>query len=146
MKKTTSLALASTILLSIFTMPVYAKSSDTYSISKQNVTKSVAYVGDSQLDATFPSLASSSATINNSTKSFKGYEDQGTIHLTLKNVKNASIYINNKKVDLTRHFGKAVQYVEIDISNITNNGDNTIQITNISSINDLDATIDVNIP
>ena len=79
----------------------------------------------------------------NSMYSFDGYEDQGRVYLDVKNeVKSFDLFINNKKIDVSKvSFG----YYEVDISDISNNGINTIQISNIKPY-DLEDAIKVYIP
>lgn len=79
----------------------------------------------------------------NSMYSFDGYKDQGKLYLTVnKKVKDYDLFINNKKVD-TKNMLNGIY--EVDISNVTINGINTIQVTNIEP-NSLKEAISVNIP
>jgi len=79
----------------------------------------------------------------NSMYTFDGYKDQGTIYLTInEKVEIFDLFINNKKVK-TKKLNNGIY--EIDISKISTNGPNTIQIDNITP-NDLEEAITVNIP
>lgn len=79
----------------------------------------------------------------NSMYSFDGYKDQGKIYVTVnKNVESFDLFVNNKKID-TDNLNDGL--FEIDISKVTQNGTNTIQVTNIIPSN-LKEAVTVNIP
>lgn len=79
----------------------------------------------------------------NSMYSFEMYKDQGKIYLTISNeVKNFDLFINNVKVNTNKMLDGIY---ELDISKITKNGKNTIQISNIEP-STLKNAIKVNIP
>ena len=79
----------------------------------------------------------------NNMYSFDGYKDQGKIYLTVKDeVKKFDLFINNKRVN-TKKINKGIY--ELDISKVSINGTNTIQVTNIEP-SDIQEAITVNIP
>ena len=79
----------------------------------------------------------------NSMYSFDGVKDQGKIYFTInKKVKSFDLFINNNKVN-TKNMKNGIY--ELDISKISKNGSNTIQVTNINPSNLKDA-IKVSIP
>ncbi|MEG1206681.1 MAG: penicillin binding protein PBP4B [Angelakisella sp.] len=102
-------------------------------------------LGEMQYDVTFPLPIKSldtSLSINNM-KTFKGYKNQGQLYLIPTGVTSAEIFINGKKLetgDLLRESGKTLV---ADISGMTNNETNTIQVCNIEPA---DATIQIKIP
>lgn len=78
----------------------------------------------------------------NSMYSFDGVEDQGKLYFTInKKVKSFDLFVNNKKIN-TNKMKNGVY--ELDVSKLTVNGKNTIQVSNIKP-NMKDAII-VNIP
>ena len=79
----------------------------------------------------------------NSMYSFDGVKDQGKLYLTIgKDVESFELFINNKKIN-TEEMKDGIY--EVDISKITVNGKNTIQVSNIIP-NRLKDAITVNIP
>ena len=79
----------------------------------------------------------------NSMFSFTGFEDQGTMYVTVdEGVESFDLFINNVKAD-TKNM-KAGTY-EIDYSGISVNGTNTVQVTNIVP-SDLDGAVTLDIP
>lgn len=79
----------------------------------------------------------------NSMYSFDYYKDQGEIYLTVnKKVKSFDLFVNNKKIN-TKDIKDGIY--KVNISKMTLNGKNTIQVTNISPKN-LKNAIKVNIP
>ena len=79
----------------------------------------------------------------NSMYSFDGFRDQGTIYLTVgEGVKSFDLFVNNSKVN-TQDMTDGV--FELDISRVTVNGANTVQICNIQPA-DLTEAITLNVP
>ena len=79
----------------------------------------------------------------NSMYSFDGVKDQGKLYFTInENVESFDLFVNNKKVN-TKDIKNGIY--EVDISKITVNGTNTLQVTNIVPSN-LKEAITVNIP
>ena len=78
----------------------------------------------------------------NSMYSFDGVKDQGKLYFTVnKKVKSFDLFINNKKIN-TKKMKNGVY--EIDVSKLTVNGKNTIQVTNIKP--NIQEGVIVNIP
>ena len=78
----------------------------------------------------------------NSMYSFDGAEDQGEVYVAVnKKVKKFDLFINNKKIN-TRNMKNGIY--KIDISGISENGSNTIEVTNIKP--SIYSAITVNIP
>lgn len=100
-------------------------------------------VGNGQItQRTLPERGSSASTIINNRESFKAYKGQGTLYLTFNQVAHAKLYINGKEVDISKFIDPhSNQTVAIDISDLVQNGDNTLQI---SEIEPYGATIEVN--
>lgn len=100
-------------------------------------------VGNGQItQRTLPERGSSASTIINNRESFKAYKGQGTLYLTLNQVAHAKLYVNGKEVDISKFIDPhSNQTVAIDISDLVQNGDNTLQI---SEIEPYGATIEVN--
>lgn len=100
-------------------------------------------VGSGQItQRTLPERGSSASTIINNRESFKAYKGQGTLYLTFNQVAHAKLYINGKEVDISKFIDPhSNQTVAIDISDLVQNGDNTLQI---SEIEPYGATIEVN--
>lgn len=89
-----------------------------------------------------PERGSSASTIINNRECFKAYKGQGTLYLTLNQVAHAKLYVNGKEVDISKFIDPhSNQTVAIDISDLVQNGDNTLQI---SEIEPYGATIEVN--
>ena len=89
-----------------------------------------------------PERGSSASTIINNRESFKAYKGQGTLYLTLNQVAHAKLYVNGEEIDISKFIDPhSNQAVAIDISDLVQNGDNTLQI---SEIEPYDATIEVN--
>lgn len=79
----------------------------------------------------------------NSLYSFDGYKDQGKIYFRISTkVKSFDLFINNIKIDTSSIINGIY---EINISKISINGRNTIQVTNIEP-RDLQEAIIVNVP
>ena len=79
----------------------------------------------------------------NSMYSFDGYKDQGKIYLTIDDkVESFEMFFNNKEINTKEMISGTY---EIDVSTITKNGTNTIQVCNIIP-NDLKDAITVYIP
>ena len=79
----------------------------------------------------------------NSTYSFEGMKDQGRMYLNIQEeVESFDLFINNHKLDTDRAESGVF---EIDISKLTKNGTNTIQVSNIIS-NNKNAKVTVYIP
>ncbi|WP_337531042.1 penicillin binding protein PBP4B [Zhenhengia sp.] len=100
-------------------------------------------VGSGQItQRILPERGSSASTIINNRECFKAYKGQGTLYLTLNQVAHAKLYVNGKEVDISKFIDPhSNQAVAIDISDLVQNGDNTLQI---SEIEPYDATIEVN--
>ncbi|MBS5316513.1 MAG: penicillin binding protein PBP4B [Clostridiales bacterium] len=100
-------------------------------------------VGNGQItQRTLPERGSSASTIINNRESFKAYKGQGTLYLTFNQVAHAKLYINGKEVDISKFIDPhSNQTVAIDISALVQNGDNTLQV---SEIEPYGATIEVN--
>ena len=79
----------------------------------------------------------------NSMYSFDGVKNQGKLYITIEEkVESFELYVNNNKID-TKDMETGIY--EVDISKITNNGINTLQISNIEPY-DLENTVTVRIP
>ena len=79
----------------------------------------------------------------NSMYSFDGFEDQGSMYVTVvPEVESFDLFINNEKIDTSKM--KAGSY-EVDFSAVSVNGNNTVQVTNIVP-SDLEAAVTVSIP
>ena len=79
----------------------------------------------------------------NSMYSFDGAKDQGKLYFTIgQDVQSFDLFINNHKIN-TQDIKNGIY--EINISNISINGTNTIQVSNIIP-NDMNEAIKVNIP
>ena len=78
----------------------------------------------------------------NSMYSFDGYKNQGKLYVTIaKKVKSFDMFVNNKRIN-TKQMTNGIY--ELDISNITVDGINTIQVSNIEPAN-LKEAITVNV-
>lgn len=100
-------------------------------------------VGNGQItQRTLPERGSSASTIINNRESFKAYKGQGTLYLRLNQVAHAKLYVNGKEVDISKFIDSHSNQTDaIDISDFVQNGDNTLQI---SEIEPYGATIEVN--
>ena len=79
----------------------------------------------------------------NSMYSFNSYKDQGKIYLTIsKDVESFDLFVNNKKIN-TLDMKDGIY--EIDISKISVNGTNTVQVSNIKP-SSLTEAITLNVP
>ena len=79
----------------------------------------------------------------NSISGFKAYEDQGALYITLNSeLQNFSMYINNIPVDVEGLIAGKTYYT--DIKEFTVNGENTVQISDITPA-DLDCAVTINI-
>lgn len=79
----------------------------------------------------------------NAMYSFDGYKEQGELYITVSSeVEEFELFVNNKKVD-TKSMKDGIY--KIDISNLTVNGQNTIQVSNIQPTT-LEKAVIVNIP
>lgn len=99
--------------------------------------------GGLQYDVTFPvdGKKLSTALAINDMKTFLGYEGQGYIYLTSEGAASAEIFINGAALALGT--GLPAGMVKVDISSVTRNGSNTIQVVNVKPDT---AAINVKIP
>ena len=80
----------------------------------------------------------------NCSYSFQGYHDQGTLYVRLKEeVADLQFYVNGIPVDTSEM--KGGKTYAIDISELTGNGKNTIQVSNVNPY-DLSAAVTVYVP
>lgn len=84
------------------------------------------------INRTLPELKSSASTIINQKQTFKAYEGQGKIYLTLNQVESANVYLNGKPIDISKELNpKISKNIELEVSSLVQNGDNTLQISDI---------------
>lgn len=98
-----------------------------------------------QANVTFPDWAGyvDDTLLMNSIYSFKGYKGQGTLYVTCNNLQSAKLFVNGKQVDLSglcRNSGKTYQ---MDISRLTVNGTNTVQVNGCTPDS---GTVNIKIP
>lgn len=87
-----------------------------------------------QVDVTFPVAADdlSKTLANNSLQSFKGYAGQGVLYLTPHNIQSADVFVNGTALHISDLLAqKDGKTVSVDISQLTRNDHNTVQITNL---------------
>lgn len=81
----------------------------------------------------------------NSMYSFDGFEDQGTLYLKASEpVESFTLFVNNTKVDIPQD--NAAGSYQVDISSITKNGENTLQLTHITPRDNEEAIVEVFVP
>lgn len=90
---------------------------------------------NTQLDATFPLETSSdnysSRILPSVIKSFHHYKNQGTVMLSPKNVTDFNLFVNGKKVNIDNDEWENESVYQLDISDYTVNGNNSIQISDV---------------
>ena len=108
--------------------------------SNNNSSVKVELVGDkpknTQLDATFPLETSSdnysSRILPSVIKSFHHYKNQGTVMLSPKNVTDFNLFVNGKEVNIDNDEWENESVYQLDISDYTVNGNNSIQISDVT--------------
>lgn len=90
--------------------------------------------GDYQVSLEFPFDIDDldSSLVTNQLHSFIGYEDQGTLLVKSKNFDNYEILINNNKIT-TDSIENSEDWFSVDISTMTLNGDNRLQVSQTNS-------------
>ena len=90
---------------------------------------------NTQLDATFPLETSSdnysSRILPSVIKSFHHYKNQGTVILSPENVTDFNLFVNGKKVNIDNDEWENESVYQLDISDYTVNGNNSIQISDV---------------
>ena len=102
-------------------------------------------VGDFQKSLSFPDRLGfhNNALFVNSISGFKAYKDQGGMYITLdENLQNFSMFVNNVCVDTEGLIAGKTYYV--DLKELTVNGENTVQISNITPA-DIECAVTLNI-
>ena len=117
-------------------MPVYAEAN----LSKIAVEDSIK-IG-SQIQSKFPIEKDTDRVYAQNRRKFKGYQGRGHIYMTSEGVEEANVFINGKKIDISKVL-KSGKQEKIDISNYTKNGANTIKVTEVKPEG---KTLDIKIP
>lgn len=90
---------------------------------------------NTQLDATFPLETSSdnysSRILPSVIKSFHHYKNQGTVILSPENVTDFNLFVNGKEVNIDNDEWENESVYQLDISDYTVNGNNSIQISDV---------------
>ena len=148
LKKATGLILAAALTFSLAAPAAAAGSSRTpgSSATATAVTEVTPPQQGWQAQVTFPDWAGyvDDTLAMNSLYSFDGYADQGELYVTLaKDVTSLRLFVNNAEVDTSAMKGGSTY--KVDISDLTVNGTNTVQVSAITP-STLEGAVTVSIP
>ncbi|MDY4661532.1 penicillin binding protein PBP4B [Pseudoflavonifractor capillosus] len=148
LKKATGLILAAALTFSLAAPAAAAGSSRTpgSSATATAVTEVTLPQQGWQAQVTFPDWAGyvDDTLAMNSLYSFDGYVDQGELYVTLaKDVTSLRLFVNNAEVDTSAMKGGSTY--KVDISDLTVNGTNTVQVSAITP-STLEGAVTVSIP
>ena len=148
LKKATGLILAAALTFSLAAPAAAAGSSRTpgSSATATAVTEVTLPQQGWQAQVTFPDWAGyvDDTLAMNSLYSFDGYADQGELYVTLaKDVTSLRLFVNNAEVDTSAMKGGSTY--KVDISDLTVNGTNTVQVSAITP-STLEGAVTVSIP
>ena len=152
LKKATGLILAAALTFSLAAPAAAAGSSRTGGTSatlaavRSTVTETALPQQDWQAQVTFPDWAGyvDDTLAMNSLYSFDGYADQGELYVTLAaGVTGLRLFVNNAEVDTSAMKGGSTY--KVDISGLTVNGTNTVQVSAITP-STLTGAVTVSIP
>ncbi|MDU7365427.1 MAG: hypothetical protein E7L10_18010, partial [Clostridium sp.] len=132
-KRLCSIAMALTFMSSMVVAPTIKTSAS--KIGYGNVTISNGSINESGLQAniTFPDCLNyvDDTLIVNNMYTFKGYKGQGKLYITCTDgLESVRVFVNGKEVDVSAACSNNGTTYEVDISSLTVNDRNTIQVTN----------------
>ncbi len=146
LKKATGLILAAALTFSL-AAPAAAAGGDSGAVAARgNVAWTSLPSQDWQAQVTFPDWAGyvDDTLAMNSLYSFDGYADQGELYVTLaQGVTGLRLFVNNAEVDTSIMRGGNTY--KVDISDLTVNGTNTVQVSAITP-STLEGAVTVSIP
>lgn len=146
LKKATGLILAAALTFSLAAPAAAAGSSSAAGASSGAVTETALPQQGWQAQVTFPDWAGyvDDTLAMNSLYSFDGYADQGELYVTLASgVTSLRLFVNNAEVDTSAMKGGSTY--KVDISDLTVNGTNTVQVSAITP-STLEGAVTVSIP
>ncbi len=146
LKKATGLILAAALTFSLAAPAAAAGSSSAAGASSGSVTETALPQQGWQAQVTFPDWAGyvDDTLAMNSLYSFDGYADQGELYVTLASgVTSLRLFVNNAEVDTSAMKGGSTY--KVDISDLTVNGTNTVQVSAITP-STLEGAVTVSIP
>ena len=146
LKKATGLILAAALTFSLAAPAAAAGSSSAAGASSGAVTETALPQQGWQAQVTFPDWAGyvDDTLAMNSLYSFDGYADQGALYVTLASgVTSLRLFVNNAEVDTSAMKGGSTY--KVDISDLTVNGTNTVQVSAITP-STLEGAVTVSIP
>ena len=146
LKKATGLILAAALTFSLAAPAAAAGSSSAAESSPGTVTEAALPQQSWQAQVTFPDWAGyvDDTLAMNSLYSFDGYADQGELYVTLAaGVTSLRLFVNNAEVDTSAMKGGSTY--KVDISDLTVNGTNTVQVSAITP-STLAGAVTVSIP
>ncbi len=146
LKKATGLILAAALTFSLAAPAAASGSSSAAGSSPGTVTEAALPQQSWQAQVTFPDWAGyvDDTLAMNSLYSFDGYADQGELYVTLAaGVTSLRLFVNNAEVDTSAMKGGSTY--KVDISGLTVNGTNTVQVSAITP-STLAGAVTVSIP
>ena len=146
LKKATGLILAAALTFSLAAPAAASGSSSAAGSSPGTVTEAALPQQSWQAQVTFPDWAGyvDDTLAMNSLYSFDGYADQGELYVTLaQGVTSLRLFVNNAEVDTSAMQGGSTY--KVDISGLTVNGTNTVQVSAITP-STLSGAVTVSIP
>lgn len=146
LKKATGLILAAALTFSLAAPAAAAGSSSAAGASSGSVTETALPQQGWQAQVTFPDWAGyvDDTLAMNSLYSFDGYADQGELYVTLASgVTSLRLFVNNAEVDTSAMKGGSTY--KVDISDLTVNDTNTVQVSAITP-STLEGAVTVSIP
>ena len=146
LKKATGLILAAALTFSLAAPAAASGSSSAAESSPGTVTEAALPQQSWQAQVTFPDWAGyvDDTLAMNSLYSFDGYADQGELYVTLAaGVTSLRLFVNNAEVDTSAMKGGSTY--KVDISGLTVNGTNTVQVSAITP-STLAGAVTVSIP
>ena len=146
LKKATGLILAAALTFSLAAPAAAAGGSARAGISPSTVTETALPQQGWQAQVTFPDWAGyvDDTLAMNSLYSFDGYADQGELYVTLAaGVTSLQLFVNNAEVDTSAMKGGSTY--KVDISDLTVDGTNTVQVSAITP-STLAGAVTVSIP
>ena len=146
LKKATGLILAAALTFSLAAPAAASGSSSAAGSSPGTVTEAALPQQSWQAQVTFPDWAGyvDDTLAMNSLYSFDGYADQGELYVTLAaGVTSLRLFVNNAEVDTSAMKGGSTY--KVDISDLTVNGTNTVQVSAITP-STLAGAVTVSIP
>lgn len=146
LKKATGLILSAALTFSLAAPAAAAGSSSAAGASSGAVTETALPQQGWQAQVTFPDWAGyvDDTLAMNSLYSFDGYADQGELYVTLASgVTSLRLFVNNAEVDTSAMKGGSTY--KVDISDLTVNDTNTVQVSAITP-STLEGAVTVSIP